>query len=274
MDAKLQRRIQRYGWDLAVHGYESLWQAQLLDAHTALLQMAAFAPGDRVLDVACGTGLITFEAARAVGPRGDVVGIDLSGAMVHAALQRIPEQGLRNVAFAQMDAEALYFPTGRFDTVVCALGLMYVPDPLQSLREMRRVLRPGGRIVLAVWGRRSHCGWASIFPIVAAEVSSDVCPLFFELGNADALTRLCTDASLQIREERRIATELRYPDARHACDAMFIGGPVALAWSRFDEQTRQRVRATYAESIEDSRRQDSYAIPAEFVVVSAELPSE
>jgi ubiquinone/menaquinone biosynthesis C-methylase UbiE len=274
MDAKLQRRIQRYGWDLAVHEYETLWQAQLSEAHAALRQMAAFAPGDRVLDVACGTGLITFEAARAVGPCGDVVGIDLSGAMVHAALQRIQEQGLRNVAFAQMDAEALYFPTERFDTAVCALGLMYVPDPLQSLREMRRVLRPGGRIVLAVWGRRSRCGWASIFPIVAEEVSSDVCPLFFELGSEDALTRLCTDASLQVREERRIATELRYRDAEAACDAMFIGGPVALAWSRFDEQTRQRVRATYARSIEDARSECGYAIPAEFVVVSAEVPGE
>ncbi|HEY6642160.1 class I SAM-dependent methyltransferase [Povalibacter sp.] len=274
MDAKLQRRIQRYGWDLAVRDYEALWQAQLSDAHTALLQMAAFAPGDRVLDVACGTGLITFEAARAVGPRGEVVGIDLSGAMVHAAQQRAEEQELSNVAFAQMDAEALHFPKGRFDTALCALGLMYVPDPLQSLREMRRVLRPGGRIVLAVWGRRAHCGWASVFPIVADEVSSDVCPLFFDLGNADALTRLCADASFQIREERRIATELRYPDAEHACNAMFIGGPVALAWSRFDEPTRQRVRAAYARSIEGARSGCGYAIPAEFVVVSAEVTDE
>jgi hypothetical protein len=70
MDARLQRRIQRYGWDLAALDYESLWQAQLAEAQVALLASVSPAVGERVLDIACGTGLVSFEAARAVGPRG------------------------------------------------------------------------------------------------------------------------------------------------------------------------------------------------------------
>ncbi len=190
MDARLQRRVQRYGWDLAADGYEPLWRLQLAAAQAAMLASASLAAGQRVLDIACGTGLVSFDAARAVGPNGRVLGVDLSGKMVDAAQRRAAERKLPNVSFARMDAEALGVPDRSFDAVLCALGLMYLPDPAQALREMLRVLRPGGRLSLAVWGERSRCGWSALFPIVAAEVDSDVCPLFFSLGQGDSLARL------------------------------------------------------------------------------------
>ena len=74
MDAKLQRRIQRYGWDKAVRYYEQYWGQQLAPAQRRLLEMAAIQPGEWVVDVACGTGLVTMRAAAAVGPKGVVVG--------------------------------------------------------------------------------------------------------------------------------------------------------------------------------------------------------
>ena len=77
MEPRLQRRVQRYGWDLAAGDYETLWQAQLAQAQTGLLAAALLAKGERVLDVACGTGLVSLQAARAVGPRGKVLGVDL-----------------------------------------------------------------------------------------------------------------------------------------------------------------------------------------------------
>ena len=154
MEARVQRRVQRYGWDLAAPLYEALWQDQLAPAHHAVLAHARLAAGETVLDVACGTGLIAFEAARRVGNAGRVVGVDLSGEMVAAAQQRAGEQGLENVAYMRMDGEQLAPRDGAFDVVVCALGLMYMPEPEQALREMRRVLKPGGRLLLAVWGAR------------------------------------------------------------------------------------------------------------------------
>ena len=272
MDSRLQRRVQRYGWDLAAAVYEPLWQPQLAGAHARLLARASLAPVERVLDVACGTGLVAFAAADAVGPEGRVVGVDLSGRMVDAARRRAQERGVRHATFARMDAERLDLPDATFDVALCALGLMYVPDPVQALREMRRVLRPGGRVVLAVWGERSRCGWSAVFPIVEAEVATEVCPLFFGLGQHDALARLCADAGFVGIDERRIAATLDYTDADDACNAALLGGPVALAWSRFDDDVRARVRGRYVEAIGEWRHDQGYRVPGEFVVVAATAP--
>ena len=269
MEPKLQRRVQRYGWDLAAPSYEPLWQAQLAGVQAELLACAALAPGQQVLDVACGTGLVAFAAADRVGPAGRVSGIDLSGQMVDAAQRRARSLGLANVDFARMDAENLALPDASFDVVLCALGLMYLPDPERAVQEMRRVMRPEGRVVIAVWGERSRCGWSSVFGIVDAEVSSDVCPLFFRLGQIGALARLCAGANLKVIAEQRIVAALAYADGDDACNAALVGGPVALAWSRFDAEVRARVRARYLESIEPWRIGQAYGLPAEFVVVGA-----
>lgn len=261
MDARLQRRVQRYGWDLAAVDYESLWQAQLADAQQALLTFASPTLGEQVLDVASGTGLVSFQAARAVGPRGHVLGIDLSAKMVAAAERRARELRLPNCRFSRLDAETLPLPDASLNIALCALGLMYMPDPEQAVREIRRVLRPGGRVSLAVWGDRAKCGWSALFPIVAAEVSSDVCPLFFRLGEGDALARQCANAQFKDVKDRRMRATLVFADATLACDAASAGGPVALAWSRFSDEIRARVRHRYLDAIESWRDGQGYRIP-------------
>lgn len=269
MDAPLQRRVQRYGWDRAAAAYESLWGAQLAPAHAEVMACAALRPAERVLDVACGTGAAAFEAASRVSPGGQVVGVDLSARMVEAARARAKAARRRDVRFERMDAERLELPDGGFDAVLCVLGLMYVPQPERALAEMRRVLRSHGRIVLAVWGERRQCGWSELFPIVDAEVTSDVCPLFFRLGQGNALAQLCFDAGLEVTRQSRITTVLSYRDADEACDAAFVGGPVALAWSRLDAAARLRARARYLESIAPWREGAGFRIPGQFVIVAA-----
>lgn len=269
MDPKLQRRVQRYGWDLAADDYEPLWRSQLAPAQDALLERARLVPGERVLDVACGTGLVALPAALAVGRQGRVLGVDISGRMVEAASHRARALQAANASFARMDAEALDLPDACFDVALCALGLMYLPHPERALAEMRRVLRPGGRVALAVWGARANCGWAPVFPIVDAEVSSEVCPLFFRLGQGQALSGLCADAGFDFVEQVRIGANLAYAGAEEACDAALVGGPVALAWSRFDAPTRARVRDRYLEAIAPWRCGEGYALPGEFVIATA-----
>lgn len=269
MEPRLQRRVQRYGWDLAAGDYEALWQAQLAGAQAGLMALASLAPGEKVLDVACGTGLVSLEAARAVGPLGQVLGIDLSGQMVEAAGRRAKECGLLNVDFARMDGETLDLPDEGFDAALCAFGLMYMPESGQALQEMRRVLRPGGRLGLAVWGERARCGWSAVFPIVDAEVTSEVCPLFFRLGQEGLLAGLCEKAGFHAVTQHRKKATLAYADADQACDAAFVGGPVALAWARFEPEVRARVRARYLEAIDPWREGRAYRVPAEFVLVSA-----
>ncbi|MDR6534903.1 methyltransferase domain-containing protein [Variovorax soli] len=269
----MQRRIQRYGWDLAAAGYQALWQAQLAPAHRALMALASPQPQEQVLDVACGTGLVALAAAERVGPRGHVLGTDISDRMVDAARQRAAQRGVHQLGFARMDAEQLALPDGGFDLALCALGLMYVPDPALALRELRRVLRPGGRVGLAVWGERARCGWSALFPIVDDEVRSEVCPLFFRLGQQDALAGLCAEAGFERIAQQRIASTLCYADGEEACGAAFAGGPVALAWSRFGEATRARVQARYLAAIEPWRQGGGYRIPGEFVIVAGAVPA-
>jgi len=272
MEARLQHRVQRYGWDRAASRYDGLWATQLAGVQAELLSRAALAPGERVLDLACGTGLVTQAAARAVAPVGRVLGTDPSGERAAARPRRARAAGCLNVDFARLGAERLAVADGSFDVVLCSLGLMYVPEPEQVLSEARRVLRPGGRLVLSVWGERARCGWADLFGIVDDEVSSEVCPLFFRLGQPGLLARLCKENGLLAAPEQRWRTTLAYADGEQACDAALVGGPVALAWSRFDLATQQRVRARYLGVIAPWQGPSGYAVPAEFVVLAAHAP--
>jgi SAM-dependent methyltransferase len=273
VEPRLQRRIQRYGWDLAAPMYEPLWRDQLAPAQVELMTCAGLMPGERVLDVGCGTGIVALDAAARVAPGGDVVGVDLSSRMLGVAQRRAMQERCTNVSFERMNAEQLGLPDSSFNVALCALALMYMPGPERAVLEMRRVLRPGGRIVLAVWGERSRCGWAQLFPIVDAEVASEVCPLFFRLGQEARLAQVCLQAGLHVSAHLRIAATLFYPDDDRACDAAFVGGPVALAWSRLGKAARERARIRYLDSLATWRRQDgTYEIPGEFVIVAASAP--
>lgn len=270
MDPRLQQRVQRYGWDRSAEHYERSWRVQLEPAQNLLLGMAALAPGEKVLDIACGTGLVSFPAAEAVGPEGELVGTDISDAMVEMCRVRAAQRGLGHLRFERMAAEDLGFGEGTFDVVLCGLGLMYVTDFLGSIQEMHRVTRAGGRAASAVWGRRDRCGWAEIFPIVDHRVTTDVCPLFFQLGAGTVQADLFAKAGFRNVHTKRIQTLLEYDSAEEACLAAFAGGPVAMAYARFDDATREEAHAEYLDSIEPYRKDGRYRIPGEFMVTVGE----
>jgi ubiquinone/menaquinone biosynthesis C-methylase UbiE len=266
MDARLQLRVQRYGWDRAAAHYERCWARQLRPAQDRLLEMAALQPGERALDLACGTGLVTFPAAEAVGPEGRVVATDISDVMVDHVRSEAAGRGLAHLEVERADAATLPLDDASFDAVLCALGLMYVPDPRAVLDGARRVLRPGGRFVAAVWGERKRCGWADIFPIVDARVSTEVCPLFFQLGTGGTLEAQMEAAGFRDVAVERFDELLEYGSEEEALGAAFLGGPVAMAYSRFDETTTEEVHAAYLASIAPHREGAGYRIPGEFVV--------
>jgi ubiquinone/menaquinone biosynthesis C-methylase UbiE len=123
----------------------------------ALMDLSA---GARVLDVATGTGVALLEAAQPAGPAGMVVGVDLAEPMVAEARRRLRESGVANAAVLVMDAEALGFRSGSFDAVLCASALYLLPQPVAALRGFRRVLRPGGRLAVAVFGTDLDERWS------------------------------------------------------------------------------------------------------------------
>ena len=117
---------------------------------TALLDVAELSPGDRVLDFACGTGVVTRLAAERVGPDGAVAGLDITPAML-AVARSVPSSGAA-IEWHEASAESMPLADGSFDVVLSSLGLQFVPDKTSALHEMQRVLAPGGQLAIATVG--------------------------------------------------------------------------------------------------------------------------
>ena len=268
MDAKLQRRVQRYGWDAAAPTYETSWHEHLAPAHAVLFEMANLQPGETVLDVACGSGLVTIPAAQKVGPTGSVVATDISEEMVRRTYDAAVRAGLANVSTTRMDAETLEFADTKFQVALCALGLMYFPDPLCALHEMHRILCRNGRAVAAVWGDRCKCGWKDIFSVVDNVVQSDVCPLFFHIGTAHVLANEFSSAGFADVEERKFDVITKIPSVEQLHLTFLDSGPVALAVKRFTPEIRQKVESLFLDTVRQFQAPDgSFEIPGEFVIV-------
>lgn len=275
MDPRLQLRVQRYGWDAAANYYHDGWEAQLRPAHDHLLESAQLSKGQNVIETACGSGLVTMRIAEQVGSAGHVYATDLSQRMIDDLKARLDAAFLTNVQAERMAAEKLTVPDSFYDAAICALGLMYTPDPTLAVSEMARVVRPGGIVAATVWGERKNCGWAEVFPIVDAHVASEVCPLFFGTGAPGALTRLFENAALQKIAEHRHFETLFFKDEEDLVDAVLMGGPVALAVKRFSDDVWADVVNEFLESVAAYRKGDgSYSIPGEFVTVSGVRPVE
>ncbi len=122
----------------------------------AFLAAADLRPGDRVLDIGCGTGRTTREAARRTG---SALGVDLSSAMLDVARRRAADEGVAGVRFEQADAQVAAFPPAAFDVAISRTGAMFFADPVAALANVGRALVPGGRLVLLVWQAAGANEW-------------------------------------------------------------------------------------------------------------------
>jgi SAM-dependent methyltransferase len=145
----------RRDWDRTAEGwerYESHYLYALAAADPALFRALALRPGHRVLDIACGSGEPGLAIAQLVAPRGSVLGLDVSPAMLAIARRRARSRGVRNIRFRAGDIARFRAPRARFDSAVSRFGLMFVQDVGATLDRIRAALKPGGRVALAVWG--------------------------------------------------------------------------------------------------------------------------
>ena len=167
--------------------------------HRTLMPATAIAPGERVLDIGCGNGLTSRDAARAVGPSGSVLGVDLSGPMLARATQLAKDEGLDNVRFEQADAQVHRFEQGAYDLVMSRFGIMFFLDPVAAFTNIASALRPGGRLVAAVWQSVPANEWVSAMRDALA-VGRDLpmpppgAPSPFSLADPDFARSVLTDA--------------------------------------------------------------------------------
>ncbi|HET7651664.1 MAG TPA: class I SAM-dependent methyltransferase [Acidimicrobiales bacterium] len=127
--------------------------------HDRLMAAAAISAGERVLDIGCGTGQTTRDAARAASPGGTALGVDLSSGMLDVARARAADDGLDNVAFAQVDAQVHPFDPASFDVAISRTGAMFFGEPVVAFTNIARALRPGGRMALVAWQSFADNEW-------------------------------------------------------------------------------------------------------------------
>ncbi|MEM7024230.1 MAG: methyltransferase domain-containing protein [Pseudomonadota bacterium] len=138
------------------------------------VSLAELSPGDHVLDVGCGTGASALPAAAAVGPQGRVIGLDVAENMLHRARTKAAAQGLTNVTFRLADMAAPGQPDASVDAVLSVFSIFFVEDMRRQLAHLWRMLRPGGRLVITVWGPRAFDPAVAIFGEELQRVRPDI----------------------------------------------------------------------------------------------------
>jgi SAM-dependent methyltransferase len=194
------------------------WAPHLVDA-------AGVAPGQAVLDVGCGTGVVAREAADRMGGQGSVVGLDLNEGMLAVARRLRPD-----IEWRQGDAAEVPFQDGSFDVVLCQSALMFFPDRARALREMARVLTPDGTVAVQVWDRlEAQAGLAQVYAVVAEHAGREAMDLessYWVLGDLDLVSSLFEAAGLRITATRTRVGIARYDSSDELVSAEVEATPL------------------------------------------------
>jgi ubiquinone/menaquinone biosynthesis C-methylase UbiE len=251
MDAAANRSESYREWqELAPRweqGRELLWTSTRPVSEWLVAKLAP-CPGETILDVAAGTGETGFLAAPLLGKSGRLITSDLSPNMLDAAMRAAAQLGVENVEFRLLDAERLELADASIDGAFCRFGYVLKGDPPRALRELRRVLRPGGRLAFAVWAERERNAWMTVPVAVMVERGHLQPPSGGELRlserrNPPTITRLVHDAGFAEAQIEELAVSYRFASSEELW--FFVSelrGPVALALDRLDEGEREAVR--------------------------------
>ena len=252
MSQEEYRRTSFETWEAMAPGWER-WRAELEDALTPvrdwLITHLAPQPGDTVLELAAGPGDTGFAAAALVGEGGCLISTDFSPEMVEVARRRGAELGLENVDYRAMDAERIDLDVDAVDGVLCQSAYMLMADPGAALSEARRVLRPGGRLALSVWGAPDQNPWASVGGRILVERGlleppEPGAPGPFSMASEERARGLLEDAGFSDVRTDEVAMRFPFRDVdeyeRWVTD---LSGSFATVLLGLSESEREAVRA-------------------------------
>jgi ubiquinone/menaquinone biosynthesis C-methylase UbiE len=206
-----------------------------------LVELARLQPGERVLDAACGTGVVARAAAARVGAAGGVTGVDLNPGMLEVA-RTVSGKAGQAIVWREGNLEALPFADGEFDVVLCQQGLQFCPDKVAVVSELRRVLRDGGRLALSVWRDIRHFPYmlaltGALADHVGAEASRRMsAPCSF--GSAEALRTLLKQAGFKDVQIRIDVLPMRVRSLEAFLPAQCVASPLAADVGALDEHAR------------------------------------
>ena len=251
------------GW-----GEHADWVDNRGTAMTAeMLRLTAPRPGDRVLELASGAGGLGLLAADVVGPGGEVVVSDVAPEMTAIAAERAKAAGLSNVSVRELDLERIDEPDRSYDVVLCREALMLVLDPVRAAAEVRRVLRPGGRAALTVWGPRERNPWLGIvFDVVGAQLGAPVPPPGipgpFSLDDADRFAAVLSEAGLNDVRVDELSTPYHatsFEDWWTRTGA--LAGPLAQMLAALPQPVADELHARAREAVDGYRSPSGLDIP-------------
>jgi SAM-dependent methyltransferase len=263
--AEWAERIERYARDAAPRTHA------FAETLVALLPPPA---GARVLDVATGTGLVAVEAARRVGTHGSVLATDFLPAWEPYVRETASAARMTNVTFAAMPAESLGLPDASFDVVYCQFGLMFVTEPVRALREMRRVLRPGGRIGIAVWSTPEKVGIFLIPRIVAPALPptpGEASPSPMSMGAPGLLEGIVAEAGFRdvVTDRVTISHEITDPEIEWQSWRENFTTPDGSGLERLPKQEQQRLHDDVIAAFASFQDGDTVRVPSEAIFVTA-----
>ena len=259
---------ERHGW-LETGGWP---------ATERMIEALHASPGDTILELAAGTGVVGFSALTALGDDTHLIISDFAEAMVEAARRQGAQLELQNVEYRVLDAEALDLPDESVDGVLCRWGYMLVGDPAAALAETHRVLRPGGRLSCSVFGAPADNPWAALPMSVLVESGHLPAPEpgqpgILALADPDRLRQLITDAGLSDPEIEAVQLSFPFSDDEDYWRFLNgVAGAISMALARLDEDTRTDVRARLVERLEPFRTDDGLDLPAVSLVAAAARP--
>jgi SAM-dependent methyltransferase len=243
-----------------------------------MLELTLPQPGERVLELACGPGGLGIAAAEHVGAQGEVVLSDVVAEMTTIAAARASARGLTNVRTRVLDLERIHEPDGSYDVVLCREGLMFALDPAQAAAEIHRVLRPGGRVAVAVWGPRERNPWLGIvFDAVSAQVGTPLPPPGlpgpFALQDAERLAGLLAGAQL----DDVAVSELPVPLRAASFDEWWertaaLAGPLAKMLAAMPAEAEQRLRARAREAVSGYETPSGLELPGVTLIARGSRP--
>jgi ubiquinone/menaquinone biosynthesis C-methylase UbiE len=232
-----------------------------------MLRELAPREGDIVLELAAGVGDTGFDAAAFVGERGRLISSDFSPAMLEAARRRGAERGVQNVEYRIIDAEQIELNDDSIDGVLCRFGYMLM-DPAAALAETRRVLRPGGRLALAVWGAPERNHFVTILALNLTQrghippPEPPPAPGPFSMASAERTTELLRGAGYADVRTEEIPVRLAVPDVdEYMALTADTAGPIALALRGLSDADRAEVSAEVEESLDRFAAESGYELP-------------
>lgn len=209
--------------------------------------------GARVLDVCCGSGASAIPAAQAVGPEGSVLGIDLAERLLEIARTKANVHGLKNVEFRVGDMLHLGLPQSRFDAVICVFGIFFVPDMTAAVRELWKVVRPGGKLAITTWGPRFFEPGNTAFWNSVREVAPHLYKSFNpwdRICDPQSVQRLLVDAGIERSDAWAEAGQHAIPSSEAWWSAV-LGSGYRGTLETLDQQGRDHVRAVNHAFIRD-----------------------